>query len=502
MVSNGIEGSIQGMAVMTEGKNAAYLVSRVTGDEHKPTKIFLVDSLDPESIAMLQALYSRSSESVEKHLLEIFTMGETHWRAAVFERASKFMSSFYVGYNHKSIGDCGTTTLFFENVSMLAAKAIQDSPLYNGQETSTRFIDMSKQRLIHNGIDPDVNHRLMSFYRRSEDQVIDFIRLTHPRGDEDEKDYDRAVMARSFDIRRAFIPAGMGTQLSFHGTIRHIKDRLFVLRHHPLDEVRVLAEHALGLLAERYPSSGFSTDTSALSGVTETEREREIERVSWEHEVARAWTYHDGLIDPYSLSSRRIAMSTTICRGALEPYREMVSKRPRGALLPHFLSDLGQISFSFLLDFGSFRDIQRNRNGVCRMPLLTTEYDFEPWYMLNLPEELRREASNLIAFVCEQLRACSYEPAMTQYFTPMGFLVPTQVTYTLPPTVYVLEQRTSRSVHPTLRVRMRQADDLFIDAFPEVALHADRSPSDWDVRRGRQTITKKHGRVNGTEKMQ
>lgn len=42
----------------------------------------------------------------------------------------KFMKSYYVGYGHKSIGDCGTTTIFVENVSMLAAKAIQDTQLY------------------------------------------------------------------------------------------------------------------------------------------------------------------------------------------------------------------------------------------------------------------------------------------------------------------------------------------------------------------------------------
>ena len=59
--------------------------------------------------------------------------------------SGKFMERFYVGYGHQSIADCGSTTLFIEGVSMLAAKAIQDWPLYAGQEGSTRYIDMSKQ---------------------------------------------------------------------------------------------------------------------------------------------------------------------------------------------------------------------------------------------------------------------------------------------------------------------------------------------------------------------
>jgi len=63
--------------------------------------------------------------------------------------ADNFMSKFYVGYGHKSIGDCGSITLFIEGVSMLGAKAIQDTKLYNGQEASTRYIDFSKQPILN-----------------------------------------------------------------------------------------------------------------------------------------------------------------------------------------------------------------------------------------------------------------------------------------------------------------------------------------------------------------
>ena len=59
------------------------------------------------------------------------------------------MSQFYVGYGHKSIGDCGSITIFIEGCSMLAAKAIQDTKLYNGQEASTRYIDFSQQAMIN-----------------------------------------------------------------------------------------------------------------------------------------------------------------------------------------------------------------------------------------------------------------------------------------------------------------------------------------------------------------
>ena len=71
--------------------------------------------IGPESQAMIQALHSRSTGGVKHHLEILAKKG-----------AENFMANFYVGYGHKSIGDCGTITLFIEGISMLAAKAIQE----------------------------------------------------------------------------------------------------------------------------------------------------------------------------------------------------------------------------------------------------------------------------------------------------------------------------------------------------------------------------------------
>lgn len=93
--------------------------------------IHITDAYPPEANAMMQALYSRSPQSVFAHIKKVEEVG-----------SDKFMAAYYVGYGHKSIGDCGSTTIFAEQVSMLAAKAIQDHPLYSGQEASTRYLDM------------------------------------------------------------------------------------------------------------------------------------------------------------------------------------------------------------------------------------------------------------------------------------------------------------------------------------------------------------------------
>src|SRR3989344_7124856 len=100
-------------------------------------KVIVLDTgavIGPESSAMLQALHSRSTGGLESHLKILAEKGPEN-----------FMKNFYVGYGHKSIGDCGSITLFIEGISMLAAKAIQDWPLYSGQESSTRYIDFQIQ---------------------------------------------------------------------------------------------------------------------------------------------------------------------------------------------------------------------------------------------------------------------------------------------------------------------------------------------------------------------
>ena len=159
-------------------------------------KIVVLDpgaTLTAEATAMLQALHSRSTEGIDGHLAVLAERG-----------AEKFMSTYYVGYGHKSIGDCGTAIVFIEGVSMLAAKALQDSKLYNGQESSTRYIDFAAQPFI----DPvastashDILERWRTFYLQAVAAMKEALPQQYPRQDDEaEKTYDKAIAARAFDI--------------------------------------------------------------------------------------------------------------------------------------------------------------------------------------------------------------------------------------------------------------------------------------------------------------
>lgn len=428
-------------------------------------KIFIYDEFNPEDTAMMQALYSRSPLSVTEHAEKVKATG-----------SGKFMEKYYIGYGHQSIADCGSTTIFIEQVSTLADKAVQDWPLYSGQETSTRYVDMSKQPIV-DPVNTDASRMIltawMDFYIKSQDRLKSHIASLYPKkADEDETVYLKAVAARCFDIMRGFLPAGITTQLSWHTNLRQAWDKLAILRHHPLSETRQIAENIIIKLREKYPHSFAHPD------IDEQERYRNYS--------AKYYNYYEGenLVSAFEFS-------TTVRRESLLKFKDLITFRPAKTGLPHFLGELGQCTFSFLLDYGAFRDIQRHRNGVCLMPLLTTKYGFNQWYLEQLPADLRAQAEDLIKTQSDRINSLVADANNKQYYISLGFNMPCRVTYALPATLYVVELRSGRAVHPTLRKIAHQMHFALKEKFPELVLHSDLEKDDWDVRRGLQDITQK-----------
>ncbi|MDP3837219.1 MAG: FAD-dependent thymidylate synthase [bacterium] len=427
-------------------------------------KVFIYDEFSPEDTAMMQALYSRSPKSVEEHVEKVRQSG-----------SGKFMSTFYVGYGHSSIADCGSTTIFIEGLSILADKAIQDWPLYSGQETSTRYIDMASQAII-DPIATDQSKLIlknwMDFYVSGQETLKPFLKEKYPRREEeDEKIYDKAINARAFDIMRGFLPAGVTTQLSWHTNLRQAWDKLSLLRHHPLAEMRELADQILNQLRSKYENS-FS-------------HPQYPEQEAYRHEMTAKYSYFA------PENPKEFAFSHDINREELKKYSEALDTRPIKTNLPYFVSDLGSCRFEFLLDYGSYRDIQRHRSAISRTPLLTTELGFQSWYLEQLPESLRVEAETLIAKQKEMIDSLEASAETKQYYTAMGFNVFCHITNPLTSVVYVTELRSGKTVHPSLRRVAHKMFHAMQENLPEVKLHCDLDLDDWDVRRGTHDIVMK-----------
>ncbi len=433
----------------------------ITKPDHQ---IIVIDDQTVEATAMLQALYSRDPRSVNIHLERVKEVG-----------AEKFMASYYVGYGHKSIGDCGTTTVFAENVSILAAKAIQDWRLYNGQEASTRYLDMQAQPVLNpigKAEGEEIQKAWMSLYREILDELIIHLKEKFPKGTEEKEIvYDKAIKAKAFDTARGFLPAGVTTFASWHTNLRQAYDHIHLMQHHPLSEIRVVAENILTELKVKYPSS--------FSHKTYPEQEDYLVK-----SVAATSYYDREKVSGFSYEST----VQTPNHGA---WHDLLTSRPQKTELSGKFEKFGMIKFSYRLDFGSFRDMQRHRSGVNEMPLLSTKHGFFPWYLESLPEALRQKAEKVIAEQEKRIASLDTTPEEKQYYVALGYTCAGELTVGLPGAIYIAELRSSQTVHSTLRVVAQQMGNALAEIVPDAALYIDYSADEWNTKRGNQDIVKK-----------
>ena len=420
--------------------------------------------IGPESEAMLQALHSRSSGGLEAHLEALSKRG-----------SDNFMKNFYVGYGHKSIGDCGTTTIFIEGVSMLAAKAIQDWASYSGQEVSTRYGDWSKIPFFGPYVGQKGKRalaRLRTFYLSSLPEVVKHLMERYPINEgESETEYTKAINARAFDAMRGFLPAGATTNLAWHTNFRQAADKIALLRQHSLLEVRRIAKALDGALATAYENS-FGHKT-----YLETER---YNAVSMGDNY-----FHTPQMAEFELVRNTIDTS-------LLPF-SILKSRPAKTELPKWVAEAGTMQFEFLLDFASFRDIQRHRAVIQRMPLLTADIGFHQWYLSELPDNVQKEALRLLPKNRRDVESLDLSPEESQYYFPMGYKVSNRLTGDLPSLVYLVELRATRFVHPTLREVAIQMADVLKDKLGKhgLVIHLDDEPDRFDIARGKHDIVLK-----------
>lgn len=462
-------------------------------------QIFVYHDLHPEDGAMLQALYSRSPASVVTHLEKVKAAG-----------SGKFMSQYYVGYGHASIGDCGVITIFLENYSMLAAKAIQDNPLYSGQEASTRYLDFAQQPLY----DP-YNHPAsmailqgwMALYNSTMPLMKAALEARHPFNEADyksEKIWRNTLHARAFDILRGFLPVGCTTLFSWTTNLRQARDRLMQLKNHPLPEIQQLAQDLFKELYSKYPNSFTGEELS------------NTERYAARDAYATAQAEIDNFISHETLMAQgRVKESDipALQRGEIIVDRsglntqslnaweqQALNTRPEGAHLNRRLAAYGNYNLYFLLDFGSYRDLQRHRNGTCQVPLIDGTFGVYPWYMQQVesligPEafsNFKAEVSRLLAAIeALSLQGIKTNAMQNQYLYPMGMALLCHLGYSLPQMVYVAELRSMKTVHATLRPIAQQMGAILKADFPTMALYIDTDADGWSAKRGTQTIEEK-----------
>lgn len=457
--------------------------------QNQHAKIFILDNIDPETAAMLQAYYSRSAVSIEQRCKEL---GIQLTNEYVPSKVKDALKTYYINYGHGSIGKQGVTYIFFENVSMLAAKAIQAHPLYAGQETSSRYINFTNQpQFAPTKYAQKAYKELLSFIDEARPVVAEHVRNTYPwdaDGEADKALYERAVSARTFDILRGFLPAGSLTNVSWTTSLQNARDFLRMLLDHPLREVQELAAATLELLYKKYPSAFKVDDCISDNDVNEFLNQYVL---NYEQGMASLQT-HDYLIE------LEVSPNAVI-------YDQMKELELAPRNIPHFWHSFATVRAQFALDFGSWRDLQRHQRGYCSSPELVfpdrsdtyvdNDTGMHSWYLNQLPHDVLIKALVLL----HNLQALWHDSVQdhgtydSQYMVPLGVVVPVSINYSLLQFKYVAELRSKPTVHPTLRQIITLLTDQMIEqegtSKCNVEINIDRTPDGLCLIRGNQTIT-------------
>lgn len=431
-------------------------------------KITLLDPKqisDPEVTAMLLAFYSRSSLPIQDRLN---SLGENE------KTIKESLKKYYLGYGHSSIGDCGDATIFLEGISMLAAKAFESNSLFNGQESSSRYIDFSTQKIIDpiNNYDSEkVLTKWVDFYSEVQEPIQKFLMEKFPiKENQSYITYENAIKAKCFDITRSLLPAGICTQVGIKMGFRPLLEHLWKLECHPMKEVQVIAENTLTKLVNKFPSSFkfcpenikfYFKDISKSEFFTKYQTE--LSEFSIIDNIDKS--IHDDVF--------------------LEVHR------PKNCLLSSRLAEYGTMRINFTLDYGSWRDLQRHRNTISNKCSVLSEHKiFNKDYYSFLPDNLKNKFDIFIQdqYKCILKLTKSKDKCISSYYYPLGNLVNAHLVLTFPELIYILELRSSKSVHFTLRKLIHQIWNSIKDKYYLQNNYIDESESDFYFNRGNQTI--------------
>jgi hypothetical protein len=296
--------------------------------------------------------------------------------------------------------------------------------------------------------------------------------------------WTKAVQALAFDIARGWLPASLLTNLSWSSTLRKANEYSLRLEHHPLQEVRNIGTGIRAALYLSYPNSTYDPASEVgddtLTGLLwSTDRSHMTSQTS-QRVFGDAFVTDDNDIRLRFEASRELKL-----------HAQWLANRPnRKAALPWWTNTLATITMYGLMDYGTWRDLQRHRLLVQRPPVLRG-VSLHTWYTDQLFHYIGVEGAYRVVERTEHLfkRTSALPNIDAQYAYPIGTSVPIMCTTGLVGAVYFAELRSSETVHPILRPWAQKLGDMLMAN--SIPVWASRKESHVVLRRGTQDIVEK-----------
>lgn len=489
------------------------------------SNVFALRNLPEVIKGALFSRYSRSSLGLRSLLLKEFILNEeTAFQSiagvnplsevdkddsefVAIKKAQNFYDRILDGYGDDSIGELGGAHLAIENISMIAAKAIEDARIGGSPlEKSTRYIyfdqkingeyQFYREPILMTSAYRDeyieVCDHLFDTYGKLSGPLTEIMEKKFPKDHEVSKTaYTAALRAKVLDCLRGLLPSSALTNMGVFGNGRFFEGLIQKLNSCNLTELQDTGRKMHQELSKVMPSFVRRSEQShkyqiAFSAFKE-QMQTELSNLKEEYcqDVPSMKKAGVRLINYDPESSYKVAaallFSNSSC-GLLE-LQEFCEKLPKESLnrildaasnarenrrmkSPRALEH-ASFTFEIVADFGVYRDLQRHRMLTQERQLLTCDYGYY------VPQEI--QGTELEEEYVEALEKAkkAYDkiakelPEEAQYIVPMAYNVHWYFHVNLRALQWLCELRSAPAGHLMYRHIAQQMAKQVIEVFPE-----------------------------------
>lgn len=489
------------------------------------SNVFVLRNLPEVIKGALFSKYSRSVLGLRSLLLKDFILQEAAAFSAIvgvgkveeekevenqslaIKEAQKFYDNILDGYGDDSIGELGGAHLALENVSMLAAKFIEDSRIGGSPlEKSTRYVYFDqkfhgeylfyKEPVImtsaYRNYYLDTCNDLFDTYSRLIPPLTEIMEKKVPKGfNQTAGAYRASIRCKVLDCLRGLLPASTLTNMGLYGNGRFFEGLIQKLNSHSFSELQNLGKKAYQELSQEIPSFVTRADRNHkhqknFSSFKE-KMDSDLKALSEKHSILLEKMRTPGVklisYDPdslYQVAAALLFNHTDVSLLELQEYCRKLSKEELEEILeggclhrenrrnksPRAL-EYAMFTFEILADFGVYRDLQRHRMLTQERQFLTCDFGYY------VPEEIRgtsleedyvraiEEAKKSYEIIAKEL------PQEAQYVVPMAYNTHWYFHVNLRALQWLCELRSSPQGHSGYRHIAQELATQIFEVIPE-----------------------------------
>lgn len=488
------------------------------------SNIFGLHNLPEVIKGALFSRYSRSSLGLRSLLLKEFILNEETAFSAIagpsldekedhkedqimaVKKAQNFYDRILDGYGDDSIGELGGAHLALENVSMIAAKIIEDcriggSPL----EKSTRYIYFDQKSngeylfyrepilmtSAYRELYINTCNHLFDTYSQLIPPLTELMEKKFPKEHEVSKvAYTAALRAKVLDCLRGLLPASALTNMGLYANGRFFEQLIQKLNAHSLAEMQDIGKKTFSELSKVIPSFIRRAESSGKYQRSYSEFQDQMQgdlKVITE-KYAGSLDRMDGFgvrmvsHDPESPEKVAAALLFAQSKGGLYEAQEHCKdlsfedlsrildaascfRENRRQKSPRALEH-AFFTFEIVADFGIYRDLQRHRMLTQERQLLSCDYGYF------IPHEIRGTEMEEKYIQAMDAAKEAYEvmaselPEEAQYVVPMGNNIHWYFHVNLRQLQWLCELRSSPAGHPAYRYIAQEMAKQVVDKLP------------------------------------